>query len=62
LFVELNEDEQKIVDELKKEDRLSPDILSIRTGMPVSKVSANLLNMEFKALVNVLPGNYYQLV
>jgi DNA processing protein len=62
LFVELDENEQKIADELKKEDRLSPDILSIRTGMPVSKISATLLSMEFKALVSVLPGNYYHLV
>jgi len=62
LFTELNEDEQKIVDELKKEERLCPDIISLRTGMPVSKVSATLLNMEFKALVNVLPGNCYRLI
>jgi len=62
LFVELDENEQKIVDELKKEDRLSPDILSIRTGMPVSKVSAILLTMEFKAVVSVLPGNFYHLI
>ncbi len=62
LFLELNDEEQKIVDQLEKEDRLSPDILSLRTGMPVSKISAVLLNMEFKALVSVLPGNYYHLI
>jgi DNA processing protein len=62
LFVELSGDELKIVEELKKEDRLSPDILSLRTGMPVSKISATLLKMEFKALVSVLPGNYYRLL
>jgi len=62
LFVELNEEEQKIADELRKEERLSPDILSLRTGMPVSKVSATLLSMEFKTIVSVLPGNYYRLL
>jgi DNA processing protein len=62
LFIELNPDEQKIVDELKKEEKLSPDILSLRIGMPLSKISAILLNMEFRALVRVLPGNYYRLV
>lgn len=62
LFADLNEDEQKIADELKIEDKLSPDILSLRTGMPVSKVSATLLKMEFKALVSVLPGNNYHLI
>lgn len=61
LFVELNEEEQKIVDELKKEDKLGPDILSLRTRMPVSRVSAVLLGLEFKAVVSVLPGNYYRL-
>ncbi len=62
LFVEMNEDERKIADELQNEEKLSPDILSLRTGMPVSKISATLLNMEFKALVSVCPGNYYRLV
>ena len=62
LFTELSEEEQRIAEELKKEERLSPDILSLRTGMPVSKISGILLNMEFKALVSVLPGNYYRLV
>jgi DNA processing protein len=62
LFVELTDEEQKIVEELKKEERLSPDILSLRTGMPVSKISALLLTMEFKTLVSILPGNYYRLV
>jgi len=62
LFVELNEDELRISEELKKEDRLGPDILSLRTGMPVSRVSATLLGMEFKALVSVLPGNFYRLL
>ena len=61
LFVELSQEEQKIVDELKKEEHLSPDILSLRTGFPVSKISAILLNMEFKGLVSVLPGSYYRL-
>jgi DNA processing protein len=62
LFVELTIEEQKIVEELKKEERLSPDILSLRTGMQVSKISAILLNMEFKTLVRVLPGNFYRLI
>jgi DNA processing protein len=62
LFEELSDEEQKIVDELNKEERLGPDILSLRTGMPVSKISSVLLNMEFKALVCVLPGNYYRLI
>ena len=62
LFAELNEDEKKIADELRKEERLSPDILSLRTGLPVSKISATLLGMEFRAIVRVMPGNCYRLV
>jgi DNA processing protein len=61
LFTELNEEEQMLADELKLDSPLGQEILSLRTGMPLSRVSAVLLEMEFKGVVRVLPGNYYKL-
>jgi DNA processing protein len=62
LFTELNEEEKAILKTFENEEKLSVDIISLRTNQPVGKVSALMLNMEFKGVVKVLPGNYYKLV
>jgi DNA processing protein len=61
LFIEMSPEEEIIVKVLRQEDRLGTDIISIRTGLPVSRVSATLLGLEFKAIVSVLPGNIFKL-
>ena len=61
LFVEMSPEEESIVRILREEDKLGTDIISIRTGMPVSKVSATLLGLEFKGVISVLPGNIVRL-
>jgi DNA processing protein len=60
LFVELTPDEQKLVDLLKGGDRFV-DELTIETQLPMSKVSALLLGLEFKGLILSLPGKMYRL-
>jgi DNA processing protein len=60
LFVELTSEEQKLVDLLKGGDRFVDEI-TIETQMPMSKVSALLLGLEFKGLVVSLPGKMYRL-
>lgn len=60
LFVELTPDEQKLVDLLKPGERFV-DELSAETQLPMSRVSALLLGLEFKALVVSLPGKMYRL-
>ncbi|HLN72532.1 MAG: DNA-processing protein DprA [Methylococcaceae bacterium] len=60
LFVELTADEQKLVDILKEGDRFVDEITS-ETHLPMSRVSALLLGLEFKALVISLPGKMYRL-
>lgn len=61
LFIELNTDEQKIVDLLKKNDSLFIDQISSLAQLPVSKVSTVLLNLEFKNVLSALPGKMYKL-
>jgi DNA processing protein len=61
LFVDLTPDEEKVVDLLKKEGDLFIDQISSELNMPGSKVSALLLNMEFRNLLLALPGKMYRL-
>jgi len=61
LFLDLTPDEEKVVELLKKEGELFIDQMSSELKMPGSKVSALLLNMEFKNILVALPGKMYRL-
>ncbi len=61
LFVELTADEEKIVELLKKSGEMFIDQISSELQMPGSKVSALLLNLEFKNVLSALPGKMYKL-
>jgi DNA processing protein len=62
LFVELDNDEQKLVTILKEENNLMIDTLCLRAEMPVSRVSPLLLKLEFSGLIKSLPGKVYRLL
>ncbi len=62
LFVELSEEEKRLLEILQEHGELTLDILSIHANMPVSKVSAHLLSIELAGLVKSLPGKVYKLV
>jgi DNA processing protein len=61
LFVDLTNEESSILDCLRKEDSLPLSQMALILGLTVSKVSATLLEMEFKGIVKCLPGNRYKL-
>lgn len=61
LFRELSEEEQALLNILSEVEKLEVDLLCIRTGIPVSRVSALLLNLEFAGYVTSLPGNLYRI-
>jgi len=61
LFLELNENEQKVVDLLQKEGELFIDQISASVQLPVSRVSAMMLTLEFKNVITALPGKMYRL-
>ncbi len=61
LFMDLTPDEEKVVDLLRKEGELFIDQISSEMKLAGSKVSALLLNMEFKNLLIALPGKMYKL-
>jgi DNA processing protein len=62
LFVELTREEEKIIAILKADPETGIDMLAIQAEMSMSKLSAVLLNLEFKGIVKCLPGKRYKLV
>lgn len=56
------EDQQKIMENLIEEREMNLNILSLKCGIPVSKLSATLLDLEFKGLVKSKPGGIYRVV
>lgn len=62
LFIEMNDDEKKIFQLLNDNGQTDIDILVSAANLPVSKVAATLLNLEFKGVIKSLPGKVYQLL
>jgi DNA processing protein len=61
LFVELSLDEEKIVAVLQKNESTGIDAICAETKLPISKIAAALLNLEFQGLVRALPGKIFKL-
>lgn len=59
LFPELNGDEQQVMD-LLGGDAVHIDELLIRSGMSSSRLAINLLALELKDCISVLPGKRYK--
>ncbi len=61
LFIQLSEDEQKIVDKLKEKDTVHIDELYLQSGLSSSAVAAAILGLELQNIVVSLPGKMYRL-
>ena len=62
LFLDLSEEEQKIVSILAKQGSLQINTLVVEADIPVQKMSALLFELEMKGVVRVLAGGMYQLL
>ena len=62
LFINLEPDEEKIVNLLTAQTQMSIDGICIDLQIPMSRVSAALLNLEFEGIVRTLPGKMYSLL
>lgn len=62
LFVELNPQEEKIVNLLKTVDQGPIDWLHHELKISMGELSSLLLSLEFKGVINTLPGKCYQAV
>lgn len=61
LFVELTDDEEKVIKLLKEKGELFIDQISADLNFPVSRISPMLLSLEFKNVLLALPGKMYKL-
>ncbi|WP_276134651.1 DNA-processing protein DprA [Polluticoccus soli] len=61
LFIQLSEDEQKIVDLLQTKDSMHADELLYQTGIANSQLPAVLLQLEMQGLIKALPGKQYRM-
>ncbi|WP_339610741.1 DNA-processing protein DprA [uncultured Planktosalinus sp.] len=61
LFVELEEEEQKIYNYLKAQNKAHIDTIAINCSMPVFKITTELLKLELKGVVRPLPGKIFEI-
>ena len=62
LFVELEENEDRIYQHLLQDGKQQLDAIAISCQMPVFKVSSTLLGMEMKGVIRSLPGKEFEAV
>jgi DNA processing protein len=61
LFVELGDDEQKIVSLIRDKGTLNIDEINLLSNMSTSAVAAAILNLEMQGVVRALPGKMYSI-
>jgi len=62
LFPELNTEEEILVNFLRQNPEASIDFMVAKTSFTVSKISALLLGLEFRGVLQPLPGKMYKLL
>jgi DNA processing protein len=62
LFIELNENEQKIYDLLHAKGPQLLDVISLECNIPTYQLASILLQMELKGISKPLPGKMFELV
>ncbi len=62
LFPDLSADEQKIVDTLRKVGDLQLNILTVKTNIPIGKLTALLFQLEMKGVIRPLAGGSFHLL
>lgn len=62
LFVELTKEEEKIIDAFGSETKLAIDELALNAAIPMSKTTGILLELEFKGMIQSLPGKLFELL
>lgn len=62
LFLDLNEQEEKIYTILKQQEKVHIDLLTQQAQFPMSILSSVLLQLEMKGVVVSLPGKQYKII
>ncbi|PJB12763.1 MAG: DNA-protecting protein DprA [Flavobacteriales bacterium CG_4_9_14_3_um_filter_40_17] len=62
LFLNLNDEEQKLYDFLKSQGQQPIDMIAIGCNMPTYKIASHLLNMELQGAIRPLPGKVFEVI
>lgn len=62
LFIDLNDNEQKIYDLLSDKGQQFLDVISLECNIPIYQLSPILLQMEMKGITKPLPGKLFELM
>ena len=62
LFIELNENEQKIYDFLFEKGQQLLDVIALECNIPIFQLSSVLLQMELKGVLKPLPGKMFEII
>jgi DNA processing protein len=62
LFIDLTQDEKRIVDILAEKDNFHIDELFLKSGLSSSAIAASMLSLELQNVIVSLPGKMYRLV
>ena len=62
LFTSLTPDEEKIIDLLRVEDSVYINSLASKSQIPLQKLLGLLIQLEFKGMIQTLPGSHYKIV
>ncbi|MCW3805038.1 DNA-processing protein DprA [Plebeiibacterium marinum] len=60
MFVQPEGDAGIVYNMVRQEKEATLNLVSLKTGMPVNKISSLMLQLEFDGLVKSLPGNVYR--
>ena len=60
LFINLTEEEEKIMTAIRKQPEIAVEDLYLGTGISFSKIASLLLKLEFDGLILALPGKMYK--
>ncbi|HEU0064758.1 MAG TPA: DNA-processing protein DprA, partial [Flavisolibacter sp.] len=61
LFIELTDEEKKILEVMQGKESVHIDEFNLKTGLSSSSVAAAILNLEIKNVLNGLPGKMYKM-
>ena len=62
LFPELTPEEQQVVDLLQQTNDLQLNIITVKTGIPIGRLTALLFQLEMKGMVRPMAGGMYHLM
>jgi DNA processing protein len=62
LFPDLTPEEQQVVSLLKESNDLQLNIITVKTGIPIGRLTALLFQLEMKGVVKPLAGGMYHLI